>query len=58
MTDKPRIRDLYRSYSEGQIPFEDVVRAADRVLEKFDAERTLGPSVESPARATTKPQRD
>ena len=58
MTDKPRIRDLYEAYEQGRLPFEDVVRAADRVLERFAAERGPNPPAEPRTRATAKPPRD
>ena len=58
MPDEPRIRDLYRQYSEGRIPFEEVVRAADRVLEQYAAERAPSPSAESRPRAAAEPPRD
>lgn len=58
MTDTPRIRDLYGAYEQGRIPFDDVVRAADRVLQRFAAERGPNPPVESRPRAAAEPARD
>ncbi len=58
MTATPRIRDLYREYEQGRIPFEQVVRAADRVLERFEAERGSTQPTESRTRAAGSTQRD
>ncbi len=58
MADEPRIRDLYQQYKEGRIPFEQVVRAADRVLERFEAERGSTQPTESRTQATGSTQRD
>ena len=58
MTDKPRIRDLYGAYEQGLVSFEDVVRAADRVLERFATEHGPHPHAGTPPRAATKPPRD
>ena len=52
MADEPRIRDLYQQYKEGRIPFEQVVRAADRVLERFEADRGSTQPTESRTQAT------
>ena len=58
MADEPRIRDLYQQYQEGLIPFEQIVRAADRVLERFEAERGSTQPAESRTQATGSTQRD
>ena len=58
MADEPRIRDLYQQHQEGLIPFEQVVRAADRVLERFEAERGSTQPTESRTRAAGSTQRD
>lgn len=38
----PRIREVYREYALGRIPFEAVVRAADEFLEAFESRRRSG----------------
>jgi hypothetical protein len=38
-TPAPRIREVYREYALGRIPFEAVVRAADEFLERFESRR-------------------
>ena len=58
MADEPRIRDLYQQYQEGLIPFEQIVRAADRVLERFEAERGSTQPTESRTQATGSTPRD
>ena len=58
MTDKPRIRDLYGAYEQGRIPFEEVVRAADRVLDRFAAAHGPAPLPESRIEAPGITQRD
>jgi hypothetical protein len=35
-TDLPRIRDVYREYQLGRIPFQDVIAAADRFLAEYE----------------------
>ena len=40
MTKEPRIRAVYQQYCDGQIPFDDVVRAADEILASYEASRT------------------
>jgi hypothetical protein len=39
VSEEPRIRDLYRQYEKGELSFEELIRAADRVLTRFDGER-------------------
>lgn len=34
-SEHPRIRDVYRDYQRGRIPFEQVVTAADTILERY-----------------------
>ncbi len=41
-TPQPRIREIYREYALGRIPFETVVRAADEFLERFERRRQSG----------------
>lgn len=33
MSKEPRIRDVYRQYHEGKASFDEVVRAADKILD-------------------------
>ena len=44
------MRDLYQEYVQGRIPFEDLVEAANRFLERYEAERVTeeAAAVESP----------
>ena len=45
------MRDLYQEYVQGRIPFEDLVEAANRFLERYEAERVTEDdttAVESP----------
>ena len=50
MTEQPKIRDLYQEYLAGRIPFEDLVEAANRFLERYEAQRAAeeAAAVESP----------
>ena len=56
MSDEPRIRDLYRQYEEGRLSFEDVIRAANRVLDRFAAEQTSTPPAQSQPQAAGRPR--
>ncbi len=42
MNDAMRMRDIYAEYEKGRIPFEQVVSAADQMLERYA--RTRGTS--------------
>lgn len=46
MKDIPRIRDVYREYELGRIPFEEVLAASERIIAQWEA-REAEPKVRS-----------
>jgi hypothetical protein len=48
-SEQPRIRDVYKQYQQGRIPFERVVDAADQILARHAAARRSSAPAEQQA---------